>query len=227
MNEELDLLREQARKIENSGALGRSRSYARLLEFLIDASQAGRVPKELEIAMERVRQGRRLRSEPGLDGAGLRAQPSPEARALLRDRRPGRAAAAHARARRVPRLVVAPSSRAASAAARRFARDSAARCRRRRRSTRAPRRGRRRRAPGSGTAARSRRAARIARPPPRGRVRAARDRRARRILRGRGAPARAFVGAGRRGVADLGRRPRGRYADPRRHRRLLHLRRGR
>jgi len=51
MNEELDLLREQARKIEKSGALGRSRSYARLLEFLIDASQAGRVPKELEIAM--------------------------------------------------------------------------------------------------------------------------------------------------------------------------------
>ena len=51
MNEELDLLREQARKIEKSGALGRSRSYARLLEFLIDSSQAGRVPKELEIAM--------------------------------------------------------------------------------------------------------------------------------------------------------------------------------
>src|SRR5689334_8472050 len=51
MNEDLDLLREQARKIEKSGALGRSRSYARLLEFLIDASQAGRVPKELEIAM--------------------------------------------------------------------------------------------------------------------------------------------------------------------------------
>ena len=51
MNEDLDLLREQARKIEKSGALGRSRSYARLLEFLIDASEAGRVPKELEIAM--------------------------------------------------------------------------------------------------------------------------------------------------------------------------------
>jgi hypothetical protein len=51
MNEDLDLLREQARKIEKSGALGRSRSYARLLEFLIDSSQAGRVPKELEIAI--------------------------------------------------------------------------------------------------------------------------------------------------------------------------------
>src|SRR6476659_8749378 len=51
MNEELDLLREQARKIEKSGALGRSRSYVRLLAFLIASSQAGRVPKELEIAM--------------------------------------------------------------------------------------------------------------------------------------------------------------------------------
>ena len=51
MNEDLELLREQARKIEKSGALGRSRSYARLLEFLIDSSQVGRVPKELEIAM--------------------------------------------------------------------------------------------------------------------------------------------------------------------------------
>jgi hypothetical protein len=51
MNEDLNLLREQARKIEKCGALGRSRSYARLLEFLIDASEAGRVPKELEIAI--------------------------------------------------------------------------------------------------------------------------------------------------------------------------------
>jgi hypothetical protein len=51
MNEDLHLLREQARKIEKSGALGRSRSYARLLEFLIDSSDTGRIPKELEIAM--------------------------------------------------------------------------------------------------------------------------------------------------------------------------------
>jgi hypothetical protein len=51
MNEDLELLREQARKIEKSGALGRSRSYARLLEFLLDSSETGRVPKELEIAM--------------------------------------------------------------------------------------------------------------------------------------------------------------------------------
>jgi hypothetical protein len=52
MQEELDLIREQARKIERSGALGRSRSYARLLEFLVESSLKGRTPKELEIAME-------------------------------------------------------------------------------------------------------------------------------------------------------------------------------
>jgi hypothetical protein len=52
MPEELDLIREQARKIESSGALGRSRSYARLLEFLVECSSKGRTPKELEIAME-------------------------------------------------------------------------------------------------------------------------------------------------------------------------------
>jgi len=52
MNEDVEALREQARKIEKSGALGRSRSYARLLEFLIDCAGTGRAPKELEIAME-------------------------------------------------------------------------------------------------------------------------------------------------------------------------------
>ena len=52
MNEDVEALREHARKIEKSGALGRSRSYARLLEFLIDCAGTGRVPKELEIAME-------------------------------------------------------------------------------------------------------------------------------------------------------------------------------
>ena len=52
MQEELDLIREQAQKIERSGALGRSRSYARLLEFLVACSMKGRTPKELEIAME-------------------------------------------------------------------------------------------------------------------------------------------------------------------------------
>ena len=35
-----------------SGALGRSRSYARLLEFLVECADSGRTPKELEIAME-------------------------------------------------------------------------------------------------------------------------------------------------------------------------------
>ena len=52
MHGSLEALREQARKIERSGALGRSRSYARLLDFLIDCSESGRVPKELEIAIE-------------------------------------------------------------------------------------------------------------------------------------------------------------------------------
>jgi hypothetical protein len=49
---ETELLREQAAKIVQSGALGRSRSYARLLEFLVECAVSGRSPKELEIAME-------------------------------------------------------------------------------------------------------------------------------------------------------------------------------
>src|SRR5688500_8262910 len=49
---EAELLREQAAKIVQSGALGRSRSYARLLEFLVECALSGRTPKELEIAME-------------------------------------------------------------------------------------------------------------------------------------------------------------------------------
>jgi hypothetical protein len=52
MQAEAQSLREQAQKIASSGALGRSRSYARLLEFLVDCAVAGRSPKELEIAME-------------------------------------------------------------------------------------------------------------------------------------------------------------------------------
>ncbi|MEO8467581.1 MAG: hypothetical protein ABI640_19830 [Gammaproteobacteria bacterium] len=52
MQAEAQLLREQAQKIASSGALGRSRSYTRLLEFLVDCGAAGRAPKELEIAME-------------------------------------------------------------------------------------------------------------------------------------------------------------------------------
>jgi hypothetical protein len=52
MQQEAELLREQAQKVIQSGALGRSRSYARLLEFLVECAAGGRVPKELEIAME-------------------------------------------------------------------------------------------------------------------------------------------------------------------------------
>ncbi|HET7608625.1 MAG TPA: hypothetical protein VFL84_08120 [Gammaproteobacteria bacterium] len=47
-----EILREQAASIVRSGALGRSRSYARLLEFLVECARCGRTPKELEIAME-------------------------------------------------------------------------------------------------------------------------------------------------------------------------------
>ena len=52
MSAESDLIREQAAKIVQSGALGRSRSYGRLLEFLVECAANGRTPKELEIAME-------------------------------------------------------------------------------------------------------------------------------------------------------------------------------
>jgi F0F1-type ATP synthase membrane subunit c/vacuolar-type H+-ATPase subunit K len=52
MATEDELLRQEAASIVQSGALGRSRSYARLLEFLVECAQSGRTPKELEIAME-------------------------------------------------------------------------------------------------------------------------------------------------------------------------------
>jgi hypothetical protein len=52
MTAEAELLREQAATIVQSGALGRSRSYARLLEFLVECADNGRTPKELEIAIE-------------------------------------------------------------------------------------------------------------------------------------------------------------------------------
>jgi hypothetical protein len=52
MASEPDILQEQAASIVRSGALGRSRSYARLLEFLVECARSGRTPKELEIAME-------------------------------------------------------------------------------------------------------------------------------------------------------------------------------
>jgi hypothetical protein len=49
---ESELLRAQAERIVRSGALGRSRSYAKLLEFLVECASSGRTPKELEIAIE-------------------------------------------------------------------------------------------------------------------------------------------------------------------------------
>jgi hypothetical protein len=52
MASETATLREQAAAIVRSGALGRSRSYARLLEFLVECAGNGRTPKELEIAIE-------------------------------------------------------------------------------------------------------------------------------------------------------------------------------
>jgi hypothetical protein len=52
MQSDVHALREQAQKIASSGALGRSRSYTRLLEFLVECAAGGRTPKELEIAME-------------------------------------------------------------------------------------------------------------------------------------------------------------------------------
>src|SRR5688572_24838197 len=52
MASEAEILREQAAAIVQSGALGRSRSYARLLEFLVECAGNGRTPKELEIAIE-------------------------------------------------------------------------------------------------------------------------------------------------------------------------------
>jgi hypothetical protein len=52
MAPEAEILRERAATIVRSGALGRSRSYARLLEFLVECAHSGRTPKELEIAIE-------------------------------------------------------------------------------------------------------------------------------------------------------------------------------
>src|SRR5690606_27665624 len=49
-NEQHEKIRDQAAKILASGALGRSRSYARLLEFLVECTLEGRTPKEHEIA---------------------------------------------------------------------------------------------------------------------------------------------------------------------------------
>lgn len=45
-------IREQTDRIVARGALGRSHTYARLLEFLVSCAGEGRTPKELEIAAE-------------------------------------------------------------------------------------------------------------------------------------------------------------------------------
>lgn len=55
--EQRDAIRDQVEKIKASGALGRSRSYVRLLEFLAARTLEGRAPKEHEIATEVFRRG--------------------------------------------------------------------------------------------------------------------------------------------------------------------------
>ena len=55
---EINAIADQARRIAESGALGRSRSYARLLEYLVQCSKRGERPKEMEIAVEVFDKGR-------------------------------------------------------------------------------------------------------------------------------------------------------------------------
>jgi len=50
--QEKEFIKQEVEKLIIPGVLGRSRSYARLLEYLAVCSAAGRVPKELEIASE-------------------------------------------------------------------------------------------------------------------------------------------------------------------------------
>ncbi len=179
------------------------RPPARVLDRCL-ASRTG--PERARDRDGRVRQGRRLRSEPGLDGPRLRAQPPPEARALLRDRRPSRAAASRARARGISRLVVASRLRGERRPG--YATDRAAPC------TGNPDRHGLPGAPGDapgpslGRSPSRRVEERLSRPPRRRCARVARPGRSRRILRGRGAAARAVGRASRRRVADLGGHPR-------------------
>ena len=49
---DVNVIAEQARRIAESGALGRSRSYARLLEYFVRCSKRGVRPKEVEIAAD-------------------------------------------------------------------------------------------------------------------------------------------------------------------------------
>ena len=49
---EVNVIAEQARRIIESGALGRSRSYVRLMEYLVECSERAVRPKEVEIAAD-------------------------------------------------------------------------------------------------------------------------------------------------------------------------------
>ncbi len=49
---EKEIIKQEVTKLSESGVLGRSRSYVRLLEYLAVCSSEDRVPKELEIASE-------------------------------------------------------------------------------------------------------------------------------------------------------------------------------
>ncbi len=49
---DFEIIQEEALKIAKSGALGRSRAYSRLLEYLVECSVDGRRPKEIEIAAD-------------------------------------------------------------------------------------------------------------------------------------------------------------------------------
>lgn len=53
-----EVIEEQVRKILASGVLGRSRFYVALLEFLLDCSRRGHVPKEIEIAADVFNRGK-------------------------------------------------------------------------------------------------------------------------------------------------------------------------
>ena len=50
--DQTETIREQFKRITDSGVLGRSRSYARLLKYLVECSLRDHAPKELEIATE-------------------------------------------------------------------------------------------------------------------------------------------------------------------------------
>lgn len=52
MMSDAEIIVEHARRIIASGALGRSRSYVRLLEYLVECSGRGARPKEMEIAAD-------------------------------------------------------------------------------------------------------------------------------------------------------------------------------